>query len=220
MNSLTDDFVAAHPARIEHHYPSLETEYVVAGWNRRCVVDKVGHYAYATNMPQLGECLVGNMLMKPATESLIDRNGKRAPKTREALASLLKRDGLYYLGDVLPETGHVIAFFEVPESAVYPSELICARRDSNDIWSALFRTPKGGCDKPYCLRQVDLSRNVMHDIRRVNMGPHTQFLGFGSIPYKGVSYYSRLSLQPAEMAYFSLNPPAIAASRPQTFVAP
>jgi hypothetical protein len=207
MSQLHEDFDQAKPT-LKLYRPPLEVHFNPAAWASAAMMDLTGPYAYALNLPSIAECLVGNLLMKPHTERMVDRNGKRAPITPHELATKLQSDGLHYLGDTLPKSGYVIAFFLKPETSTRPSELICARRDSNHLWSVRIPSRKGGCNKPYQPSQKDLSDRPMKNILKADFGVPVEFLGYGSVPYEGVVYYRRSILSAADMQPFHRPVPA------------
>lgn len=199
MSQLFENFESARARpRPEIYKPPVEVTFAPQAWTSAIMMDLTGPYAYALDLPAIAECLVGNLLMNPAAEQMIDRGGKRAPETPDTLALRLQDDGIYFLGDMLPARGHVMAFFLKPETDTRPSELICARRDSNNLWSCRIPSRKGGCNKPYQPSQTDLSGNVMRDIRTADFGAKVEFLGYGCPPYEGVLYYRR-TVMPASV---------------------
>lgn len=203
MTDLFNHFEGAIERPLPKRYrPPLEVPFAPRAWTTAQMMDVTGPYAYALNLPQIAECLVGNLLLRPFAEQMIDRNGKRAPETPDQLALKLHEDGLHFLGNQMPAKGYVLAFFLKPETSTRPSELICARRDSNSLWSCRIPSRKGGCNKPYQPSQKDMSGNPMTDIRRADFGTETEFLGYGSVPYAGIAYYRRTVLPDQDMRPF------------------
>ena len=125
MSQLFENFESARARpRPEIYKPPVEVTFAPQAWTSAIMMDLTGPYAYALDLPAIAECLVGNLLMNPAAEQMIDRGGKRAPETPDTLALRLQDDGIYFLGDMLPARGHVMAFFLKPETDTRPSELI------------------------------------------------------------------------------------------------
>jgi len=207
--SLRDDFTAEED-RLCRHLPSVEIDFNPQAWMSPNVIDSTGSYAYALNIPQLGEVKPGFLFYKPIMDDAINAMGRLNICNRDDMAARLHEDGLFYLGDALPETGHVIAFFtrdvRKADKKECGHETLCVRRDSNGGWSYRVRA---GCPSPSLPQQTDWIKQPIRDIKTAQFGPYKNFLGFAGLPYEGLFYYQRLTLNAEDLAPFSGLSPAL-----------
>ncbi len=188
--TLTNDFKSKDDDLAEQlHCPASCPDFAPALWANDYISNMTRSYSYALNIPSIADCSVGRLR---APSSLDYPNAD--PVTPESLAKHLKQDGLYYLGDMLPGEGNVIACLLKPATSINPPQLVHARRDSNGLWSCRLFIKRVS----WAPRQEDLSGNPMTDIRTANLGDGVKFLGFASLPYAGVKYRPRV-LFPAEI---------------------
>lgn len=205
MVNMYDDFEKACPAP-KLYRPPLAVQFNPSAWATAYMTYMAGPYAYALNLPQIGECKPGHLLTPPMVEDMLSNNERRAAETPEELAAKLHSDGLFY-HDTLPRHGHVMAFFSKPGTRSKPSELLYVRRDSNNLWSFREITGEGGCRRPYLPRQCDFSGNPIRDVLKADFG-RFGFIGFASIPYEGVLYYRRCVPPATDMRPFHRIVPA------------
>lgn len=187
----------AHAGGFQLFLPPLEVDYNPQAWSHANISDTTGSWPYALNLPQGGEAKPGFLSFRPSMDGT-DYYGTMYPQTPEELQKRLYNDEISYLGDVLPEKGHVIAFF-AREPGRNPNQLIMPRRDSNGCWSM---KPDCGCGSPNFPQQKDFTGKLMTDIREANFGLFTNFLGFASIPYDGILYHPRHTIDKALMKPF------------------
>lgn len=184
--------------------PPVATNFSRAAWDNPLIGETTGPWAYALNMPQIGEAKPGHISMKPCMDGAL-YYGTAYPQTREDLQKRLDNDGLVYFGDMLPERGHVMAFFANSSNKHSFNEAVIARRDSNNLWSV---KASGGCGSPFFPQQTDFKDRPIADPRTADFGHFTDFLGFAAIPYDGILYYRRVVLPESLMTPFRRVVPA------------
>src|SRR5690242_14422515 len=90
------------------HYPPAEVDFDTAIWNFAEIIDTTGDYAYALNLPLLGEAKIGSIYQRSFMDHFKTAKSP-AVVTRDDLEKKLNDDGLLYLGDkikkCLPKTG-------------------------------------------------------------------------------------------------------------------
>ena len=188
---LNQDFQDAEQIKPRLHIPQMNVDFNVAKWRPAEIADITNDYTYAIDLPNAGDARLGELMAPPLQWDYTDRRMFGKSLNRAQFRKSIENDGLHYLDDLLPHSGHVIACFGRAARGNSMPEVLFARRDVNDFWSYRPPVEKGGCKGSGLPRQKDYQGRVITDLRNADFGPFQEFLGYASIPYAGIHYYPR-----------------------------